>query len=250
MDQNTIDHLNDHRHSYHTNIKILTKLNLLPREVISQIPKSNLSRWKNSDFSNIFGIELYQEHIDTIKELMKHKIFVKSCLALLRIKNTLIEVFKTNRKKKIKDIKLKKIIVHTINRVKQIICLEKAVQYFKITIHQYYVWANQVKTKCLKTIIEKCPRLYPQQLTEKEIKTMSDILQDNQFKGWPVYSIAWHAIKNNLLYVSVHTWYKYSKLLGLFKPLPQSRKKNHSTGIRAKKPKEKIHADVNSRWRS
>ena len=52
------------RRSYHTNVKFLAKSNLLPGEIASLIPKSNISRWKNSDFSSVFDIELYQEHID------------------------------------------------------------------------------------------------------------------------------------------------------------------------------------------
>ncbi len=231
------------RRSYHTNIKILTHFNLLPNDIITQIPKSNICRWKNSDFSTVFGVDIYQEHVDTIKELMKHKRFVKSCLALLRIKNILIEVYKQNKKKKIKDIKLKKIIVHTIDRVRSILCLERAVRYFKITIQQYYIWINQIKQRCLETIIDQCPRIYPNQLCKSEIKKIKECLWDIKYKGWAIYSIAWECVKKGILFVSPGTWYKYAKILGFTKKLPQNRRK-YPTGIRAEKVVEKIHADV------
>ena len=231
------------RQSYHTNIKILTQFNLLSRGIYKQIPKSNISRWKNIDLSSVFGIEQYQEHIDTIKELMKHKKFLKSCLALLRIKNALIEVYKNNRRKKIKDVKLKEIIVYTIDRVRQIIGFDRAVKYFKITIQQYYAWAHQIKKKCLETIIDQCPRIYPNQLCKKEIEKIKECLWDIKYRGWAIYSIAWECIKKGTLFVSPGSWYKYAKILGFTKKLPQSRRK-YPTGIRAEKVVEKIHADV------
>lgn len=208
-----------------------------------RIPKSNISRWKNINLSTIFGVEQYQDHIDSIKELMKHKKFLKSCRALLRIKNALIEVYKNNKRKKIKDIKLKKIIINTINRVRQIIYLDKAVKYFKITIQQYYIWTHQIKKKCLETILDHCPRIYPNQLCKKEIKKIKECLWDIKYKGWAIYSIAWEMIKKGVLFVSPGTWYKYAKILGFTRKLPQSRRK-YPPGIRAEKVIEKIHADV------
>ncbi len=67
------------RRSYHTNIKILAQLNLLPLEIKKNIPRSNLSKWKNINLSHIVGIDFYQEHIDTVKELMRYKHFLKLC---------------------------------------------------------------------------------------------------------------------------------------------------------------------------
>ncbi|MBI5206273.1 MAG: hypothetical protein HY934_00615, partial [Candidatus Firestonebacteria bacterium] len=34
------------RRSYHTNVKILAKADLLPEEMLEAIPKSNISRWE------------------------------------------------------------------------------------------------------------------------------------------------------------------------------------------------------------
>ena len=62
--------------------------------------------------------------------------------------------------------------------------------------------------------------------------------------GASIFSIAWNAIRNDIIYISVSTWYKYVHLLGLVHSLPSNRRKNHKTGIRALIPKEIIHADL------
>ena len=63
------------------------------------------------------------------------------------------------------------------------------------------------------------------------------------FKGWPLVSIAHYARRNNLLNISIHTWYKYSKLIGISKSLPRCFKKQR-TGVRALYPHQFWHADV------
>ncbi len=243
---NTLPNPVKSRRAYHTNVKFLVQFNLLPKQILSLIPKSNISRWKNSDFSHIFGKEFSQtinDDIQNIQELMKHKKFTRACICLLRVKNSIITILKKT-KGKIKDLEIKKIIVDTINRVKNTLTLKKAVHYFKITIHQYYVWVQQIKTKCLETITNSCPRIYPNQLAKNEIKKMQKYFQNIAYKGWPIFSICWQAIKNGDLYVSVGTWYKYARILGFSKSLPQSRRKNYPVGIRANRIIEKIHADV------
>lgn len=241
------DTIVSHRRSYHTNIKILAKCDLLPKEVKAQIPKSNISRWQNEDLSDIFGSEfckIIDENAKLLQGLFNHKKLLKVCLSVLRIKNAIIE----NTKNKISRCKkmtkeAKKLIIRTIDRVKDTLSLERALHYFKITINQYYQWANQIKTECLETLIDLCPRIYPNQLCKSEIKKMKEILSDIKHKGWSIFSLCWHCIKNGILYVSVGSWYKYSKILGFQRRLPESRK-NYPVGIRAEKPLQKIHADV------
>ncbi len=92
------------------------------------------------------------------------------------------------------------------------------------------VWAKQVNIKCLKNLIEKCPRTYPNQLTEKEVNIIKQQIEKPENNGTSICSIAGNAIRNDLMYVSMSTWYKYIHLLGLVHSLPSHRRKNHKTG--------------------
>jgi putative transposase len=232
------------RRSYHTNVKLLAKMDLLPEETAGLIPKSNISRWKSSDFSGMVDIDSGNKRIEDVKLLMQHEKLLKTCTAVLRVKNTIISVLKKKSERKIKKADAKNIIVRTIDRVKETLSLRKAANCFKITVSKYYNWAKQVKNKCLATLTEKCPRIYPNQLTGHETQKMKDLLEDKKFQGWPIYSIAWYAIKNNILQVSVSSWFKYIKLLGFVKDKPKNPKKNYQPGIIAKKPGEILHADI------
>jgi transposase InsO family protein len=72
---------------------------------------------------------------------------------------------------------------------------------------------------------------------------MKELLASNEFMGWPLYSIARHALRKNILSSCVNTWYKYAKLLGV----ERHKKKWHkgkTKGIRAEKIHEIWHADV------
>lgn len=234
------------RNSYHTNIKLLVKYDLLPDDIISSIPKSNIYRWKNTDFSSVIGSDLCQlieNDKQRLIELMQYKKFIKACISVIRIKNIIIDGLKQT-KRKIKDLKIKENIIRTIDRTKDSLSLDRAVRYFHISIHQYYLWSQEIKSQCLETFIGLCPRIYPNQLTKKEVNTIKQYLQDIQYKAWSIYSVAYECIKKGILYVSVASWYKYAKLLGISRPIPRHRRKNHIIGIRASHVAEKIHADV------
>jgi hypothetical protein len=60
-----------------------------------------------------------------------------------------------------------------------------------------------------------CRHRWSNQITQKEETTMIKLQNDPFYKGWAVYQIAVHALLNNKLSVSVGTWYKYIKVLGI-----------------------------------
>jgi putative transposase len=71
---------------------------------------------------------------------------------------------------------------------------------------------------------------------------LKSLLLDERFKYWPVSSIAYYAQRNNILPVGLSTFYKYAKLLGVYrskyvKPKPH-------VGIRATAPNQIWHGDI------
>jgi len=69
-------------------------------------------------------------------------------------------------------------------------------------------------------------------------------LNDPAYQYWPVSSIALYALRNNILPLSLNTWYKYVHKLGIKRPRPQSRRKKSEVGIRAQRPHQLWHADI------
>jgi putative transposase len=72
---------------------------------------------------------------------------------------------------------------------------------------------------------------------------MKELVISDQFKYWPICSIAWYATRENLMHASLATWYKYVKIMGL-KSHRITKKKRYPQGITASTPNEKWHADI------
>jgi len=76
MDNKPIQKYN--RTSYHSDIKLSGQLDLLPDYIKSQIPKSTLSSFRNTYYSNLFGLN----YSDSFKDLDIIKQFDKNQKAL------------------------------------------------------------------------------------------------------------------------------------------------------------------------
>lgn len=56
--------------------------------------------------------------------------------------------------------------------------------------------------------------------------------------------MALHALRSNVLPLSLNTWYKYVNRLGLSRKVPSDRRKKNHVGIRAERPHQVWHADI------
>ena len=76
------------KRSYHTNLKILYSLNLLPDTVKSEIPSSTLAYWKGFNSATVFGIEddlISEEKIKIIGTFLKSKKLLLAAKALFLV---------------------------------------------------------------------------------------------------------------------------------------------------------------------
>ncbi len=230
------------RNIYHTSIKLSYKMNLLPAETVNRIPKSTLHRFKNSDYSNIFGIELshyLQQNELLIKELIQCRTALNISRCVIKIKNAVIKI----RESALTGFNMIKEIVDTVNSVKYLTGLDTALSHFSISRSTFHSWSFQVKHYCFNSFIGKCLRRWPNQLSLSSVEKIRSLCNDEKFNGWPIASIAHYAKRENLLNISIHTWYKYAKLIGISKKPPKCLKKR-KTGIRANTPHQFWHADV------
>ncbi|MEY5133141.1 MAG: hypothetical protein RLZZ198_1145 [Bacteroidota bacterium] len=70
------------------------------------------------------------------------------------------------------------------------------------------------------------------------------MLTDPELPFWPIASISAFCRREDVLFLSDSTWYKYAKFLGVNRPKSNSRRKKTKKGIRATAPNQKWHADV------
>jgi hypothetical protein len=65
-------------------------------------------------------------------------------------------------------------------------------------------------SSCFNSLINTCNKIYPLQLSKPEVQKLKDFLLDPAYQYWPISSIALHALKTNILPLSINTWYKYA----------------------------------------
>ena len=227
--------------SYHTCIKQLARSNTLPQKYASCIDRSTLWRWKREEENKYLGSELssiqaLQEFLERSESDTLIRGYLKVTLALSSIfqKTTLLHKHLSQNKET---------IVAILHRYRKTIKISYILRILHLSASTFHHWKNQVLYPCKTSALELCRRIYPNQLTERETACLRSLLTDSDFKYWPVSSIAHYARRNNILHISLSTWYNYIYRLGLKRPILPKRPR-YKIGIRANRPHEIWHADL------
>jgi putative transposase len=239
------------RNSYDTAIKHLVRLGLvdaIPSELYALLSSSNISRWKNEDESKYFGSGLNSLN-QAANE--KYDLFYKVAQSerLQRNLECYFKLVKVFQSAIVLSSTCQKIlydshsdIVDAIQEVKPILGLTKAVSFLGFSTTTFHNWMLETKVKCVHSYFEVCNRIRPNQLSRDEVNTLRDLITSDEFKCWPISSIAFHAQREKILSVGLSTFYKYAKLLGISRP--RFKKPKHKTGLLASAPNEKWHMDI------
>ncbi|MCK4543257.1 MAG: hypothetical protein KAU17_13575, partial [Spirochaetales bacterium] len=170
--------------SYHSNIKIAASLDILPNELKRIIPKSSLHRFRNTDYSSLLGYKEDQDLtriITLVKEFLQSKLAVEVFTAALRVRDVTISILKRLQQSSLSKLQTKTMIVTTINRVKDSLGLSRVLRFFGISMYKYLSWSKEIKHKCSDSPIHKCLRIWPNQLSKKEVTKMKSLLTDPEY---------------------------------------------------------------------
>lgn len=227
--------------SYHTLIKQLVKRNNLPEEFVLEIDRSTLWRWKQEGTDKYFGFEL--SNIELLEQFLNRREVGKVMRTYLRVAASLSGILnKSLQLRKILKANLKQ-FVDTVNRWKNKLIIKLILRLCKVPLSVFYFWKNKVLNKCLISPVQLCRKRCSEQLTFKEVMEMKSMLTDVKYRFWPVSSIAYYALRENIISVALATWYLYKKKLCIDR-IPVPRKEKYSTGLRASYPDQIWHADI------
>lgn len=231
------------KRSYHTDIIMQYKLDILPKEIYKQIPSSTLYNWRNKDVSSLFGLDNIRETETTLK-MMKDYLSVKHLLkaakAIYYIHCTYVNLFESVKNKKQIFLQSKEIIIETIERIKDSIGMARALKAFNISHQQFYAWKRKINCKI--SPINFCRKKYHNQLTEKEVNTIKKYLTKPEYRHWNITPIYYEILRNKAAFFSRTSFYKYTNRLQLQRSKPQ--KKKYNIGLRADSAKKILHMDV------
>ena len=170
--------------SYHSNIKIAASLDILPNELKRIIPKSSLNRFRNTDYSSLLGYKEDQDFtriITIAKEFLQSRLAINVFKAALRVRDVKISILSRLQQSSLSKLQMKTMIVTTINRVKDSLGLSRVLRFFGISMYKYLSWSKEIKHKCSDSPIHKCLRIWPNQLSKKEVTKMKSLLTDPEY---------------------------------------------------------------------
>ena len=238
------------RTSWDTSIKHLTRHGLLQDILtvnqISNIPSSNLSRWKREPNDKYLHSEINQiikQEIEFIKRINQSSRIKRINKAYFKLADTFHEIIS-----KIKGVKSllkneKNLVVNTIDALKDIIPINNAIKLFNISRSTFENYKSIVIHKCNASYFNWCAKRFSNQLLPKEVQTIKSYMSNDNYCHWSKSSIYLKAIRDKNLKCAMTTFYKYCLLLG-FKNRPRKRKSDAYNPVRTSKPNELWCADV------
>lgn len=242
------------RTSYHTSLKELVKLDILPDIYLKKIPRTNINRWRNDNYERFKGAELNEvaeKHKETITSL-NH--FPKLFYAAGRLASTLIKIAVTTKHFESQLREHKESVIETLLKVREVIPIKKAIKFFGISKGTFHSWVIDTKLKCSNSFFKQCVKVRPNQITPMEVKAIKKALMNPLTFHWSIKSVYDNGIRNGKLSVSENTMYKINKVLGIRSRKNTFKKKRHKEGIRAERPNQYWHADItkvktlNNKW--
>lgn len=175
-----------------------------------------------------------------IKDFLSKKQLLNAAKALYFIYSTHYKIIQSIKSRKKLFRQSKSLVLSTIDKIKDVIGIQKAVRAFGISYQQYYAWGKQIK--CNLSPVSLCRKLYHNQLTFKEVDTIKKYLTDVRYNHWNVSSVYFQMLREKAAFISRTSFYKYTNLFSMQRVKPQKRR--NGEGLRASVPKKILHMDV------
>lgn len=197
---------------YSTSFKYAIASGLLEDKTL---PPSSISSWKKVNFKNYKG-SILDDRIEQTKALhqalVKSKRYEKACkgvLILFTCCNKLIEM--SGKRNKLQR-EAKDVLINAYEDAKKFISIKTICKRLKVKSSKIAHWKNE--GKCAMSVIEKCPSIYPSQLTFDEQLRIRNYLYDPRYENMYINHI-WAQAQRDGLMVSESTFYAYAnKILG------------------------------------
>ena len=242
-----MNHLDLHyKRRYHHLIPILYISNMLSEEQKAIIPRTTRQRWDAITHEEYFGYEIVKDYIadfDHIKEVLTNKHIKQGMKFMCALSYGYKDVVASldNGKKILREHSEK--ITFGIKRFARYgnINLSDACELFGVNRDWFYRHRN--KKSCEKSIIGKCFRQYPNQLSLDEVGVIESVVSNPENRGKTKTTLFYSTIRKGLIACGLSTFFKYADLVGYQKPqkkIVEQRKK----GFRAIRPFEWLHVDV------
>ena len=233
------------KRTYHTDFCLQYKLGLMDKDLARQIPRSTLFNWRQRDFNHLFGtehIDFTEEKIELIREFLSRKQFFITARAMYTVFKTWQRLVVRTKEWGAIIKESKDIVVETIDNVKEVLGVKRAVLNFGISIQQYYIWKRDMLCFHKDNIV--CYRRSPGQISVADINSIRTYLLNKDYIHWSMGSVYYKMLREGVACMSLSTFYRYARMLDLSRLKPRRRRRPAYEGLQASRPGEYLHLDV------
>jgi transposase InsO family protein len=117
-------------------------------------------------------------------------------------------------------------------------------KFLEIHSNSFTYWKKAIEVHYTNSPIGVCLKKVPSQVTLKEIQTIRELLNRKKFLHWPIASVWAYAVRNDLVRLSLCSWYRYNKKYKFRKGRPKFDKRKDYDPLRAERPNHTWHADI------
>lgn len=218
---------------------------LIPEYIRNDIPDPNKTRWRKMS-PDRFSQGEFRVLLEGLAERAELNVRLSNYRKLLygmtRLALSLKPLVQVALSKKIQSREVKAAIVFAVKDNEQFIPPHKALRYLEIPSSTFHEWNNDLKHLCSKSPTTKCVRRRPRQVSGKELRKMKRMLMAKRYQYWPISSICYYASRAGILHLSMNTWYKYARVLGIKRKAIRPVRK--TLGIQADCSNQIWHMDV------
>lgn len=219
---------------------------MLSEEQKALIPRTTKQRWDDHSHQDYFGYEMVKDYIDDfdhIKEVLTNKHIKQGirfmCALSYGYKDVVASV--ENSKKLLHQHSQK--ITFAIDRFARYGNLKVSDACALFGVSRDWHYRHRKKKSCNKSMLGKCFKQHPNQLTLEEVANIESIVSDPQNRRKTKTTLFFGAIRKGVITCGISTFFKYADLLGYQKPQKTEAEKRKN-GFRATRPFEWLHVDV------
>lgn len=189
---------------------------LLPIELRDKIPNSTISTWRSTTSGSYFGYEydyISKEAFNHYELMLKYQNLKSVITVLTSVWTKSSDLFLPLLKHKF----YRERFVDIVQVLNTVIPRKKQLKLFKFSSHQFSYMLSDVKQKCGISVLNRCFKKHPNQLTQEDVENIKELYRKREYACWPNSSIYYKGLQENLINCSITTFYKYINLLGLKK---------------------------------
>jgi hypothetical protein len=239
--------------AYHTSIKTCFSLGihqkLLPEHFLSLIPPSTSHHWKKQHPSKYLGDELalkIESSFEDVNTLLDQRVtrLRQAFVAFTRLYLSILRFIGENQFKATLKQHRTQLVSLIDNASKHFGNRDGICKLLRISTASYKSWKRITVHGCKQSLLGICFKSFPQQISRKEISMLRKYMSESRYTHWSTAAIWAKAIRNSDISMSLASWYRYARALGITKArtpkkIPKTRK-----SVRANAVNEIWHMDV------